>query len=63
MTESTLGTQLGSIITALQAQYSPANIVTIVSTVLGATLGMTVLWFGIRYAIGKVKKAFTRGRA
>lgn len=58
-------TQMESALTAvtgaLTAELSLANIATVVVKGLGVALPLIVGWFGIRYVIGKMKKAFKRG--
>lgn len=50
-------------ITGALTDFSSANMLTIVVAALGITVGLCVVWFGVRYITRKVMKAFKSGRA
>lgn len=50
-------------ITGALTDLSSANMLTVVVGALGITVGLCVVWFGVRYITRKVMKAFKSGRA
>lgn len=51
-----------SVIDALTAQISVANVVGVLAAVVGACVGLAFMWWGVRYATAKLMKAFKSGR-
>lgn len=62
MGESTLATNLQSIVTALTGAFTTADLISIVTVTLTAVAGYVILWFGVRYIIRKVSKGILRGK-
>lgn len=50
-------------ITGALTDLSSTNMLAIVVGALGITVGLCVVWFGVRYITRKVMKAFKSGRA
>ena len=50
-------------ITGALTDLSSTNMLAIVVGALGITVGLCVVWFGVRYITRKVLKAFKSGRA
>lgn len=51
-----------SVITALTAQITVANIVAVIAGVVGVTVGIAFMWWGARYASRKIMGALKKGR-
>lgn len=60
LSAETLATALPEITGAL-ADFSVANLLTIVTAIIGICVGLVLVWFAIRWAIRKVSKAFKKG--
>ena len=50
-----------SVITALTSQFSVSTIVAFLAALVGATVGLNFLWWGVRKAYGKIMTA-AKGR-
>lgn len=53
---------LSSFITALTASITPAQILTILGSVIGVGMGFVLMWFGVRKAVKLFTNAMARGR-
>lgn len=53
---------IASIISAVTAQFSVANIVAFIAAMVSATVGFVFLWWGVRKAYKAIVKAATRGK-
>lgn len=62
MGESTLATNLQSIITSLTSAFTTSDLLTIVTACIAAVAGYVVLWFGIRYVIKRVRNGVFKGK-
>lgn len=56
-------TSFDSVITAITSQISVANVVGVIATVVGITVGFAFMWWGVRYATAKIMKAAKKGKA
>lgn len=66
MQEATaVSTELSSFLSQVKvgfADFSGANLGTIIIAALGLAIGPAILWFGYRFVKGKVAKAFFKGK-
>jgi hypothetical protein len=53
---------LSPITEALTAQLNVAQVATIIAAILGACLGLVILWFGARKLVNSIISAFESGR-
>ena len=53
---------LSSFVTALTGSITPANIVTILGSVVGVGMGFFLMWLGIRKACSIFTSAVSRGK-
>lgn len=50
-----------AVLTALQEQISVSTVVEVLAVVVGACVGLAFMWWGVRFAIRKLMKAFKSG--
>lgn len=50
------------VLTALQAQISVATIVQVLVVLVGATVGLAFMWWGVRKLTAALMKAFKKGK-
>lgn len=50
-----------SVIEAVTSQFSVANIVTVIASVVAAGIGFVFLWWGVRLAFGSIMGAVKKG--
>lgn len=65
LAETTVGTDLSSWISSITgalADFSVANVITILVAILGITVGFGVFWFAYRLIVRKVSKAMKSGK-
>lgn len=48
--------------TALVASITPAQIVTVLASIIGVGMGFVLMWFGVRKLVSIFKKAVTKGK-
>lgn len=58
----TLETDLQSVVTAITGAFTTADLMTVVSAVIGAVAGYVVLWFGVRKIIKGVRSGIFGGK-
>lgn len=51
-----------SVITGLQSQISVATIVELLAGLVGVTVGLVFMWWGVRKVVGAIMSAFRGGR-
>lgn len=61
MTTST-AIDVGGIVTALSSAVTPADVVTLIGTCVGAGIGFVLVWFGARKAIRAFQTALKNGK-
>lgn len=64
LAEAAVGTDLSSWLTSITGalgDFSVTNLITIITAVLGLTVGLSIFWFALRFVIRKVSKAFRKG--
>lgn len=60
---STIGfSDISSILSAVTAQFSVANIVAMIAGILGVTVGFVFLWWGARKGFRAIVGAATKGK-
>ena len=50
------------VLSALQSQISVATIVEVLVVLVGATVGLAFMWWGVRKLTGALMKAFKKGK-
>lgn len=50
------------VIDSLTAQLSVSTIVGVIASVFAITVGFVFMWWGVRYATGKIMKASRKGK-
>lgn len=55
-------TDIMDILNAVTTQFSVANIVAFIASILGVTVGFLFLWWGIRKGFRAIIKATTKGK-
>lgn len=64
LAEVTANTDLSNWLTSITGalgDFSVTNLITIITAVLGITVGLSIFWFALRFVIRKVSKAFRKG--
>lgn len=64
LADATTGTDLSTWLTSITGalgDFSVTNLITIVTAVLGITVGLAIFWFALRFVLRKVQKAFRKG--
>lgn len=64
LAEAAVNTELSGWLTSITGSlgdFSVANLITIITAVLGITVGLSIFWFALRFVIRKVSKAFRKG--
>lgn len=56
------GLDFAAVISALTAQISVANIVSVLATAVTAAVGIAFMWWGVRKVIRVIMSAFRKGR-
>ena len=51
-----------SISTALTTSVTPAQIITIIASIIGVGMTFVLMWFGVRKLVSIFKKAVTKGK-
>jgi uncharacterized membrane protein YdjX (TVP38/TMEM64 family) len=51
-----------SVLSALQAQISVQSVVGVLVVLVGATVGLAFMWWGVRKLVGALMKAFKKGK-
>ena len=51
-----------SISTALTTAVTPAQIITIIASIIGVGMTFVLMWFGVRKLVSIFKKAVTKGK-
>lgn len=51
-----------SVMSAITNQISVSTVVQVLATVVGAGVGLVFMWWGVRFAIAKLMKAWRSGR-
>lgn len=63
LTETTVSvTDFQSIINAITGQISVSTIVGVIAAVVAITVGIAFMWWGARYASGKIMAALKKGK-
>lgn len=62
MGESTLATNLNSVVTAIQNAFTTSDLMSVVTITIGAVAAYVVLWFGVRFVTRKVTRGIFGGR-
>ena len=62
LAESDISTALSSILSSMTAELTPANIAAVIGVIVGGTIGLVLLWFGIRKLVNAVQSAFKSGK-
>lgn len=59
---SSMATVLEPLRTALVASITPAQIVTVLASIIGVGMTFVLMWFGVRKLVSIFKKAVTKGK-
>lgn len=59
---ATLSSDLESVTTAITTAFTTSDLISIVTTGVGAVAGYVVLWFGVRYIAKLVKSGIFKGK-
>ena len=51
-----------AVITGLQSQISVGTIVELLAALVGVTVGLVFMWWGVRKVVGAIMSAFRNGR-
>lgn len=51
-----------SVLSALQSQISVSSVVGVLVVLVGATIGLAFMWWGVRKLTGALMKAFKKGK-
>lgn len=51
-----------AIITALTTAVTPAQIITIIASIIGVGMTFVLMWFGVRKLVSIFRKAVTKGK-
>ena len=62
MLDAMTTTDFSVILEALKSSYNPAEITALIATVLGASVGISFIWWGGRKLVRAVMTAFTTGK-
>jgi len=60
MTEVIAGIQL--VLADITSQFTIANIASIIGIVLGAVVGLFLFWWGVKWVVKNISRAFTKGK-
>ena len=60
--EGEVAVDFSSFITALTASITPAQILTVLGSVIGVGMGFVLMWFGVRKAVQLFTNAMARGK-
>lgn len=62
METETMATILEPLKTALTSSITPAEIVTVLASIIGVGMTFVLMWFGVRKLISIFRKAVTKGK-
>lgn len=51
-----------SVLGDITAEFSIANIASIIGIVLASVVGLFLFWWGVRWVVRKISAAFTKGK-